>query len=222
MTYTLYELLPGVFYALFKDHYTFTMAFLRSCEIGEDGHWKGKPFSLLEYMEWYAGQPYARGAFTYTRDWKGFHVDSDLILARKKVAIPDYNKYDQLMDEIVNRISAYMGSSKAKWSLIGTSEKYEKRVLNHELAHAFWALDKTYRKDMKGLVSALPRAVRSKVSEVLTFEGYTKASVVEETHAYAATGVIKKLRPTGLQDHVAPFRALFRSYLPSLTRKKIP
>lgn len=219
MKYQLFQVMPKVYYALFNDHYDFAMTFLRSCEVTKQGKFRKNPFSVLEYMDWYA-KKYGDGAFTYPKDWGGFNVDSAYIFACKKVPVPDYNVYDQVMDEIVSRIVAHVGSTSPTWSLIGTSLKQESYVLKHEIAHALWDTKRAYRREARALVDALPADVRERCYEELRGMGYTSHGYATEIAAYAATG-LTALKDTGLRKYAAPFRKLYRSYAKGITIKTI-
>ena len=66
MKYTLKEIKGGIFLVEFDNQYDLAMTFLRYQEFYESPKFKGKRFTIIDFMEWYSKE--YDGAFTYTKD----------------------------------------------------------------------------------------------------------------------------------------------------------
>ena len=63
------RLADGIYLVRFDSQYALASTFLRIQEHYESSRFRGRVFSLEDYMDWYAGR---FGAFTYYQDWSGF------------------------------------------------------------------------------------------------------------------------------------------------------
>src|SRR4249920_176504 len=63
----------GIFLVRFDSQYELASTFLRIQEHYESSRFRGRVFTLEQYMDWYAAR---FGAFTYFEDWSGFNVPS--------------------------------------------------------------------------------------------------------------------------------------------------
>lgn len=184
----------AIFLVEFKSRYDLAMTFLRYQEYYESASskFKGKQFTILDYMEWYAGNH--EGVFSYTTDWAGFNIP-DWVISDVMVRIPDRNKYDHEMHKIATYIrikmdahrAKYKGKVRGKFYLIGTIEG-EGDVMEHEFAHGMYYLNEDYRKDMDKLVKEMPTEEREEMFRYLKNLGYAKSVWKDETQAYLSTG----------------------------------
>lgn len=215
------KLYPGIFHLQFANHYDACMHFLRYQENYESPEWRGKQFTLLDYMEWYAKTQCEwkkeRGKkkvpvqmFSYPGDWGGFNIPSYVFDRTTPDVIPDFNRYDKFMQAIVDSIRE-MGVD--KFYLIGTvagpnAEKY----LDHEVAHGFYYTCDEYHEAVNAVYyDKTPLEVCHKLKDWLEDAGYCDAVLVDESHAYLATGLPDKLKDdVDCKKARAPFQRLFR------------
>ena len=116
--YQLKEILPHVYHVRFESRYQLAMHFLRAQEYYESPKYRGKLFTLVDFMEWYSGE-YGEGAFTYPLDWSGFNCPDWVLAAIYEDELEDENKYDRRMRELYFGIPE--ANADATFYLIGTS-----------------------------------------------------------------------------------------------------
>ncbi len=207
MKWKLEQLYPGVYHLNFANRYDLCMHFLRYQEYYEGEEHRGKIFTIFDYMEWYAKSSSTHKTrkgkktqvFTYPGDWSGFNVPSYVFEALNPSTIPDGNRYDAFMRQIA---LLAMGLEKTgRWYLIGTSSDLgspsgltTKDILAHEIAHGFYYTNHQYRDAVQELYEKIPAGVRSKLQDWLLERTYCQEVVLDETHAYLATGLPDKLK----------------------------
>jgi len=164
-----------------------------------------EPFSLEEYMDWYAkNQPDRqsrpepeRGHFTYTQDWSGFNVPSDIV-AKFFFYFSDKSvKEWALIKGIMNAVDEYnvgVGIKKGSvfhrpFYVIGTydndPDNDDGSTVAHEIRHGVYFCDEEYRKEMK---AAVMKHAPESFFKSLSKAGYGKNTIIDEAHAYALTG----------------------------------
>jgi hypothetical protein len=157
-------------------------------------------------MEWYSKDyENANGVFTYPRDWCGFNVPSQCLLpfCEDPTMIPDFNKYDRYMIDLIQAIKNREGDH--SFYFIGTRGEC---ALEHELAHAFYTVDSEYRRKADELLEALPEDVLVRARELLMRNNYHESTVDDEIQAHSATGLMW-LSSIISGDQAAPFVELF-------------
>jgi hypothetical protein len=205
------EVKAGIFLAEFKDPYDMCMTFCRYQEYYESPNpkFRNKDFKFFDFIKWYS-QHYSKGDFTYTNDWVGFNVPSE-ILENCRAGILDWNQYDQTMTSIVSNIySKKMNYD--KFYLIGAMSGNE-RTIRHEVAHGMFYLDKNYKKEMLTLVKGLKPKFKEQFYKDLEKIGYTKQVLPDEAQAFLSTGW-RDYFPK-LQGEDAPFIEVFNRYYES-------
>jgi len=208
--FTITEVKPKIFHFNFKDQYKMAMHFLRYQEYYESPNpkFRNKPFEIFDFMEWYSKE-YGNGAFTYATDWEGFNFPADIL---KKLyngcLIPDLNNYDYTMCEAYNECREKCGDDKLY--IIGSVGSGE--VMKHEIAHGFFYLNKTYKKEMTKLVKALKPSLLKQIYKRFKDIGYTEKVYVDECQAYLSTGApfLEDVYMTG--DEETPFIELYEKY----------
>ena len=200
------EVRPRIFHLNFETQYEVCMHLLRWSEFYESPEWSGKNFRLLDYIEWYTkGQ--GKGAFTYTKDWTGFNIPSWSILQLLELGIPDPNKYDEFMLEMIKYVRRSAGD---RFYLIGTFG--EGKALEHEIAHGYYFLSLNYRKSMDGLFGEVEKADREKIWKIMEEMGYANHVFPDELQAYSATGYTKKMKEIVAETLRKPFINVFKQY----------
>jgi len=211
MDFQIMQLYPGIYHLHFGTKWQVAMHFLRFQEYYESAKYADQVFHLVDYMEWYQSD-YGEGKFSYPTDWTGFNVPSSVVDAVLGQNIPDYNRYDEFMETVVRGIRREREGQ--PFYLIGTSEEAgaEKDVLDHEIAHGFYATNEEYRADMDKLLDEFPKAKFKKASEILIKMTYHPRVAADEIHAYSATGPCSTLKKTLTPKVCKPFKEMYKSW----------
>ena len=187
----------------FDTQYELASTFLRFQEHYESSRFRGRLFTLEEYMDWYAKE---YGAFTYLEDWSGFNVPSTAF-------DPFYEgRFDPLLKK-EERLLRALRRERGPYYVIGI---WSEQDLRHEIAHALFFTRPEYR---TAVLAAMRRYDTSALARRLAKAGYHRHVLADETHAYLiapseSLGGTKALAP--LQKEL---RALYRRHAPSLTRR---
>lgn len=198
----------GIFLLRFMSQYQLAATFLRVQEYYESPRFRGRIFSLEQYMDWYAER---YGNFTYYQDWSGFNVPSIALQ-------PFYDgKFDPLSEK-EKRLLGLFRRVRGRFYVIGVYGRAE-RSLTHELAHALFFTDPVYRKAVQRAMQAYDtRTLEKQLSKA----GYARYVIPDETQAYLVarsaklgTG-LKQLEPLRRE-----LRALFRKHAGGLVIPKI-
>jgi len=186
---------PHIWHIQMDNRYELAMTFIRAQEFYESPNerFKGKLFSLLDYMEWYAIENNAK-TFTYPMDWSGFNVPSDVFEQLypqdlSQCQIPDKNHYDARMYNLLQEIR--LKERGHKYYVIGTTKGKEQGVFGHEVAHGYYATDGKYFKEINRILTGDDNKygpARAKFKSILRAEGYCDAVLDDEVQAYCATG----------------------------------
>jgi hypothetical protein len=99
-----------------------------------------------------------------------------------KLGIDDFNEYDDIMYKIHNSIN------RRKYYLIAGCHN-NTTTIDHELCHAFYFLDKQYKKETDKLCKELLPTVYKKIERRLFDIGYCKKVIKDEIQAYLSTDV---------------------------------
>ena len=204
------QILPHIYQVEFEECYDLAMHFLRYQEYYESLKFHGQIFTLVDYMEWYS-KTYGKGSFTYTDDWSGFNVPSQVLIEVSEAEISDLNKYDIQMRSLVETIRKEEGEH--KFYFIGTYKKEEDeeaaedlpRVLDHEIGHALYFIDDDYRTSMDKLLDEMPRKNYNNAWKTLQKMRYHPSVCRDEIHAYSCTGPDKGIEKSLTPDICAPF-----------------
>ena len=181
--YKLTKVEDRVFHCVIKDQYDLAMTFCRLQEFYESPfkEIKGKNFKLLDFMKLYV-EKRNENFFTYPVDWAGFNVPSNVIIKYLETPFADLNHYDDIILEIHNGIE----DRDEPYYLIG-SDGENLTTLKHEMCHAFYFLNKKYKKKVNSVLKDIPKSTIDKVKMVLTAMGYDKKFIMDEINAYLAT-----------------------------------
>lgn len=198
------KIAKGVYLLRFKTQYELAATFLRIQEYYESPRFHGRSFSLEQYMDWYAEQ---HGNFTYYQDWDGFNVPSTALQ-------PFYDgTFDPLSEKEKQFLRLFKGLQE-RFYVIGVHDAGVKDSLTHELAHALFFIDDSYR-------TAVREAMRdydtTKLARQIVKAGYAKHVVPDEVQAYIVApsgelGATPALKPLSRK-----LRALFRQHCKKLS-----
>jgi hypothetical protein len=194
------RLADGIFLLRFETQYELASSFLRIQEHYESRRFAGRVFSLEEFMDWYAAE---FGGFTYYQDWVGFNVPSSGLVPFRA------GKFDPLLEK-EKRILRFFARERAPFYVIGVTRKGSHRELTHELAHALYFTDKTYRRAVQ---EAMQGYDTSSIGRKLYRIGYARHVICDEVHAYlVAPGHDFGKQTRGLAPLRRTLRGLFRRH----------
>jgi hypothetical protein len=191
----------NIFVVTTDNQYDLAMLFMRAQEYYESPfkQIKGKEFTIIKFMELYSKR-FGENAFTYTTDWVGFNVPSNVLDTLYgpgyKYHINDPNEYDEHMEVIFNSIKS------KEFYLIGAVKK-DIDTIEHEFCHAKFALDKEYKKKVREILKKLPDKIKKKIEKYLLSIGYCKSSLEDELQAYISTDfyyLVENIKFTAKED----------------------
>ena len=163
------------------------LLFLRAQEFYEsaDDQFRGKPFSLVDYIRWYSLNLGEDKSFDYFARFCGFNIPSKSLDAFLAIPIPDATRFDLLFAKIVSEIR---GRQKGPYCLIG-AVKGDEPTIDHEISHAMWDMWPAYKAGSQKVLKAMPFAAYKKARTALLEDGYSEQVIPDEVTAYMATGV---------------------------------
>jgi hypothetical protein len=174
----------------FDTQYDLTSTFLRFQEHYESPRFRGKIFTLEQFMDWYAKQ---KGKFSYYEDWHGFNLPSSAFVPFRK------GLFNPLLEK-EQRLLALLGKEKGQFYVIATFKDDDPDTLDHELCHALFFLDDGYRKSVQKILKGKDV---SAVHGYLKMKGYHRAVWTDEVNAYL-TADMKWLKKKGVKvGHLA-------------------
>jgi hypothetical protein len=182
INHTLTKLHKGIYLLEIENSYDLAMTFCRVQEFYESSfdEIRGKNFTISQLMRLYS-MKFGEGLFTYPIDWVGFNVPSKAIWnCYYEFIIEDLNEYDHLIQEIDDKIQ---NESPNKYYLIG-SRPNEKTTIDHEVAHAFYYLNKKYKKESDKIVDSIHQSSLKKIKKHLLSIGYNDKVFKDEVQAY--------------------------------------
>jgi hypothetical protein len=169
------EIAPKIFHLQVKSQRDVTSTLLRFQEFYESPKFKGKIFSVDEFITWY--RTTRRGKFSYFSDWTGFNFPSSVLDPFKDGSFGDLTAREK---SVLKKFS-----KEKKFYLIGTfkgtSKKTDQGILNHEIAHAMFYLNPKYKKEVLKVLAPLKLAP---IFRYLKNQGYHKDVYLDEAHAY--------------------------------------
>lgn len=185
------EILPNVIHARFSNQYMSSMTFARlSCfyELACDDL-RGRYFTLEEFMDKYAKW---KGSFSFSTDWHGFNVPGDSVLRFCQIFDDEkkgrffLEKEKKLICETMKILGEQRWKSK-EFYLIGSfgpldNSNLDNDVIEHEVAHAMYYLNKEYKETMDNLVKDWSGFGEKK--KLLLDAGYHSERIVDEIQAY--------------------------------------
>jgi hypothetical protein len=194
--HTLKEVYPNIFLLQMTSQNDLANTFARCQAFYEWDAFKGKKFNLQEYFDWYkVNHPDLN---SYQEEFYGFNVPSNVIADCYKIN-DERNEYDEFLLNVISNIK------NKEYYLIGAL-KGDEITLNHELAHAFFWEDESYKNDMTELVNSLYN--KKELFDILSKErGYGKNVLIDEAQAFLSTGLIVNI--SDWEKYREPFKKRF-------------
>lgn len=219
----LFEMYPKVFAVVIKDDYLRSRVFLRYQEFYESDSdtFRGQGFKWKDFIKYYKEKT-KNEIFTYHEDWSGYNIPCDSIESCMSV-IPDLNFFDLIMYCIVDTIKELVGSDKFYLIGIDQSNGDDPHLIYHEMAHALWFSDPSYKDRMSTLIRKMDSSVREKLLRKISNSGYGNNVLYDELQAYMATGLMGNMnRIKGIKQEIDKFKDFFDTYINKFKVKEIP
>lgn len=206
----------SLYHLVFKSRYEMAMFYLRYQEFYEsiNPEFRGKSFTYLDYMSWYTQFTNAH-MFTYPRDFIGYNLPSCSI----NECIPtipkgDKNKYDKMMIKLNKDLLA---DSNGKYYIIGTIRK--DNTFHHEIAHALYYLEPTYKTQMNNLTGHLSNKLKLAVYNILATT-YPEKVFNDELQAYMSTNswMTGMAEIPGFKVKAKKYEQVFQSWLAGIDK----
>lgn len=201
--FSLSQLENQIFLLTFDNKYDLTMTFLRYQEFYEFDN-----FNIIDFMEHYS-KTKGNGVFSYPNDWSGFYLPSESIREVWKTGIPDPNKYDTLMKTVYK--DCEKASNSDCFCIIGIVDG-DLKTLQHEMAHALYHINKSYRSKMNKAIKSLKSNHYKILHDTLLKMHYTKEAIDDEIQAYCATGLPREMA-TALRCKKAPYTKICKPFI---------
>ena len=206
------EIYSNVFLVTYSTQYDLCMDFVRVQEFYESPKFKGRYFSLEEFMDWWShNMSRNKGSFDYPIRWNGFNITSDILL--KWLSKCGHNilrdREISLLNFLAKKLGFKVGEAKTGYDfydlfknnkriyIIACHKESSKRamdeVIDHEVAHAFYNLYSDYKKACITFLNAMDKDKNEKIikdyaCEDLIKKGYHKSVIKDELQAYFSTG----------------------------------
>lgn len=220
--YKLTQVSEKIFALEIPNSWDRAMVFLRAQEFYESASpkFKGKDFDIWDYLRWYSVErEISTGTFDYPNDWAAYNIPIKVVVKSLDEFTGEYTPYDVFMDEILHQIFNKYEVSENDTYLIGVESLADKN-LDHELCHALWYTDPTFKKEATKIVSAIPTDIVNEGRATLTRMGYHKEVLTDEFVAYSATGDMKrivKIKDSDLyKEHESQLKKLLKKYLSNI------
>lgn len=181
------EIYPNLFLYTFTNQYEMCSTFFRLQEFYESpsNKLRNKYFSYEKAFDVYANLKLNKKKevkFTYFEDWLGFNIPGNII--------GDFEDkfYNDFTDKEIKLLEETGTHENDNYYILGVLEK-DKVVIQHEVGHGLYYLNKEYKKEMSKLIREMPKGMRKMAEKHLLKIGYCKAVLKDELHAYFATGI---------------------------------
>jgi hypothetical protein len=169
------EIFRGVHHLRFGSDVDMCRALLRFQEFWENPRFRGKPFTREEYLRWY-GRAF-HGPFDED-SWSGCAFPSSAVEAFRD------GRFDPDRAEL--QVLGALPES-GKFFVIASAE--DGTAVDHELAHSFYYLDRSYKKRADAVVEALRRPTRAFLLAELGGLCYGPRRLKDEAQAYLLDGL---------------------------------
>lgn len=160
--------------------------FMRFQEHYESPEFKGKAFSIDEFVHWYTKK---YGAFTYTRDWYGFNIPASVLEPFR------HGQFDPLTFKEHNLLKLCEKADSNSYIIgVTPNAEYFKETVKHEFIHGAFYVNHFYRDEVK---ACLANNSVKEVSFGLKKMGYHEDVFIDETNAYVL------IEPETIQEYIS-------------------
>ncbi len=201
-----------IYCVLFTSYCEMSRTMLRFAEYYEcaNPRFRNRPFTLKEFKAWYRS---IHGKFSYYSDWGGYNIDASVLK-------PFYEgKFKYITQRELQVLNAFANVEAYDFYIIGVIKDGREwgEELSHELSHAMFRVNETYRYRVTKIIKRCMPKLRS-LNKYLRKGGYCRQVMIDEAAAYLATDA-EWLRSEGVKiDHlkkeVAKREHLFKIHKP--------
>ena len=210
--YNFYELMNGIFLLEFEHSDDLAMTFLRVQEFYESSNdkFRKNKFTLQEYKDWYITQS-EDGTFSYCDDCAGFNVPSLIIDTCYKMHDERFPQ-DNFFLNICNKCK-YLSSVNGldSYYLIGIT-KGDDETLSHEIAHGLYTTNKNYRNKIDKALEQVDKETLDNMKSIVADIGYGEDTLLDEAHAYWATGLFTGMEIPSIEKYCYLFEAIYLEF----------
>jgi len=190
MDFEITEKAPNVYLALFHIRYDLCMSFIRIQEFYESPNdsFRGKFFTLEDYIDWYSFQEGAKGEFKYATQWSGFNIPG--IVLQEWIKIYSIHRMRDKEIELLDKLRPFSKKGYDNLYLIGAckEDKKHEATIEHELSHAMYTLDESYRNECERLLAEISVDKKNRYIKILRTAGYADNVLNDEMQAYLSAG----------------------------------
>ena len=209
--FTLAKLGEDIYHMQFKDALHMAATMMRFQEQYESPKFAGTYFTRDEFEEWYSA--HANGA-SYAQDWaEGFNVPSSALK-------PFYEgHFDPLTADEQAILDAFADKKDQSFYIIATADDSDPSLLRHEIAHALYFLNPTYKKEVDRILNATDTTpIRTFLATHSYYGEYHESVLQDEIHAYF-THTGEELRQQGFdtapyESAIQQLQTLYETYAP--------
>lgn len=207
------SILPGVAHLSFPNRKEMTLSLCRAQEYYEAASeaLRGKYFSWESFLDSFVD---SGGNVSYFSFWSGFNLPGETYLEFLTEFSSDLSRREMAVREAVIGV---VDPSRAFY-VIGTLDGAV-GTLNHEMLHALFHVNDSYRDNALELVSKLNQGIDGKLRKGLSELGYGGNVMADEIQAYLGCGepdeLLRRfdLSLSDCETHCAPFRDLASGFL---------
>lgn len=145
---------------------------------------RGHAFSLADYKLW-AHEIHDHG-FTYYELWPAFNVPGRIVADVLVDDLSDLHPREEALAIVLRPALDRYTSHQEPFYLVATSRRSTRSCLAHELAHALYELDTSYRDEINDILLSIPSAMFTEMCAYLEERGYARVDRIlrDEVHAY--------------------------------------
>lgn len=170
------EQIRNLIHLNFDSQQNMNLSFLRPTEYNENYHFKGRVFSLQDYIDWEIS---IQNKFDYLSRIQGINMPATVLTLF-------YNGTFNPTSVMENRLLETVKPFKSRINdiyLIGTFGR-RTRVHRHEEAHGLYYIDQEYKESADKIVSSMKLKDRRKLEKMLEKEYYDSSVWQDEIQAY--------------------------------------
>lgn len=208
--------IKNLYHLVFPSKYLAAATVLRFQERYECPKFRGKNFSLEEYMDYYAEKISKKKSFTYYEDFYGFNMPSSILRPFSNDAY--LIKTSTEKEKALINYFRPMLWNKGDFYLIATHKGTDADTIKHELAHGLYYVNKKYKEEINDSMAMFSEASIEELKRFLKNKQYHKALWTDEIHAFVMCDLtwIKNKWNVKTNDNMKivgrEFRKIFKNY----------
>lgn len=177
------EIIKGLYHLQFPTNYLMNATLIRFQEYYESPKFKGKPFTLEEYMDWYVLAE--EGKFDYFEWVEGVNIPTSVLVDFNKAVQSELGRKERILYNYFKHVGV-------DGYIIATSKTSYDGVLMHETAHGIYDLKPKYRREVQAFMRSKVqyKLVVKEIYKYLKDKHYHRKLYRDEAHAYILNGAV--------------------------------